>query len=148
VRRSERRAGVVPRATKPARHAWTRVGWGAAALLLAAFHVVPAEAARYRGPRYLLSGQGAGTWIIKVRPARADGTVRTKIRCRPKRVCGPFGRKLLLDLVPGGATYLFTASFSLDTAPCTLEASVYPDAFEGTYSCSDGDAGTIAGRAS
>ena len=124
------------------------VGWGAAALVIVALHARPVEAGRYRGPRYLLSGQGAGTWIIKTRAARADGTVRTKIKCRPKRVCGPFGRKLLLDLVPGGATYLYTATFSLDTAPCTLEAYVYADGFEGTYSCTDGDGGTIAGRAS
>ena len=141
-------ASGVPRAAEPARHPWNRVGWGAAALLVVAFQVSTVEAGRYRGPRYLLSGQGAGTWIIKTRAARADGTVRAKIKCRPKRVCGPFARKLLLDLVPGDATYTYTASFSLDTAPCTLEAYVYEDGFEGTYSCSDGDAGTIAGRAS
>jgi hypothetical protein len=63
-------------------------------------------------------------------------------------VCGPFRRKLLLDLLPGGATYLYSATFSLDTAPCTLEAYVYPQGFEGTYECSDGDVGSISGRAS
>ena len=110
--------------------------------------VLPALAAKYRGPRYLLTGQGAGTWIIKTRAARADGTLPTKIKCKPKRVCGPFGRKLLLDLQPGGSTYLYTATFSLNTAPCTLEAYVYDQGFEGTYNCTDGDAGSISGRAS
>ena len=117
-------------------------------MLLVALYVLPVEAGKFRGPRYLLSGQGAGTWIIKTRAARADGTVQVKIKCRPKRVCGAFARKLVLDLVPAGATYLYTASFSLDTAPCTLEAYVYSDGFEGTYTCTDGDAGSIAGRAS
>ena len=110
--------------------------------------VLPALAAKYRGPRYLLTGQGAGTWIIKTRAARADGTLPTKIKCRPKRACGPFARKLLLDLQPGASTYLYTATFSLNTAPCTLEASVYPQGFEGTYNCTDGDAGSISARAS
>ena len=110
--------------------------------------VLPALAAKYRGPRYLLTGQGAGTWIIKTRAARADGTLPTKIKCRPKRACGPFARKLLLDLQPGASTYLYTATFSLNTAPCTLEAYVYAQGFEGTYNCADGDAGSISGRAS
>lgn len=110
--------------------------------------VLPAPAAKYRGPRTLLTGQGAGTWIIKTRAPRPDGTLPIRIKCKPRRACGPFARKLLLDLVPGGATYLYTATFSLNTAPCTLEAYVYPDGFEGTYDCTDGDAGSISGRAS
>jgi hypothetical protein len=110
--------------------------------------VVPAPAAKYRGPRYLLTGQGAGTWIIKTRTPRSDGTLPTQIKCKPRRACGPFARKLLLDLQPGGSTYLYTATFSLNTAPCTLEAYVYQQGFEGTYSCTDGDAGSISGRAS
>jgi hypothetical protein len=118
------------------------------ALLAVLVTVLPALAARYRGPRYLLSGQGAGTWTIKTRAPRADGTLPTKIKCKPRRVCGPFARKLLLDLQPGGSTYLYTATFSLNTAPCTLEAYVYAQGFEGTYNCSDGDAGSISGRAS
>jgi len=110
--------------------------------------VLPALATKYRGPRYLLTGQGAGTWIIKTRAPRADGTLPTKIKCRPRRACGPFARKLRLALVPGGSTYLYTTTFSLDTAPCTLEAYVYSGGFEGTYNCTDGDAGSISGRAS
>ena len=143
-----RTSGVVPRAAEPARHSWNGAGRGATALLLVALSVSAALAAKYRGPRYLLTGQGAGTWIIKTRTARADGTLPTKIKCKPKRACGPFGRKLLLDLQPGGSTYLYTATFSLNTAPCTLEAYVYPQGFEGTYNCTDGDAGSISGRAS
>lgn len=116
-------------------------------IVLALTLVAPAGAAKYRGPRTdIFSGQGAGTWIIKTRAPRADGTLPTKIKCKPRRVCGPFGRKLALDLVPGGSTYSYAATFTLGDASCTLEASVYAGGFEGTYDCSDGGAGSISGR--
>jgi len=121
---------------------------GMAAALAMVVCVSPAEGAKYRGARYLLTGQGAGTWIIKTRAARGDGTVPAKIKCRPKRVCGGFAKKLRLDLVPGDATYLYTATFTLGAATCALDAYVYSEGFEGTYDCSDGDAGSISGRAS
>jgi hypothetical protein len=117
-----------------------RRGLGALVVLLAL--AAPVPAARYAGDvTDARSGRGSMA-TITTKPV-GDG-LRTRIRCKPRRGC-PLARRTKVLLSSTGEQYRYTGTFTLKGVPCELDAYVYPQGFQGTYSCAEGAIGSIGG---
>ncbi len=106
-----------------------------------------ADAVRYRGERYdILSGAQIGRWVIRTKEQDGGALLKVLVRCKPRRTCRPFPRRLRLEMTNQGEPHLYGGTFPLGTTTCSLSAYVYPGGFEGSYSCDDGSFGSISGR--
>jgi hypothetical protein len=113
---------------------------GALVALLAL--AAPVAASRYAGDVTDARTGGGSSATITTKPV-GDG-LKTKIRCSPRRGC-PLARRTKVLLTSTGEQYRYTGTFTLKGASCELDAYVYPQGFQATYSCDGGTIGSIGG---
>ena len=102
----------------------------------------PVAASRYAGDvTDARTGRGSSATITT---KAVGGGLKTKIRCKPRQGC-PLARRTKVLLASTGEQYRYAGTFTLKGASCDLDAYVYPQGFQGTYSCDGGTVGSIGG---
>lgn len=111
-----------------------------AALALGLAFAGPAGAARYAGS---ISDAEARVSSAKVTTRGSGASLRSTIRCKPKKGC-PLAKRTRVVLDATGDQYEYRGTFTLHGSACQMSAFIYPGAFQGSFTCGDGTAGAVS----